>query len=290
MAIGVFDGVHLGHQAVIREAVRRAAEAEGDTLVLTFHPHPAKIVRPASAPPLLTTEQQDYELFSSLDVDACLILDFTEELQQWSARRFLDGIQHAAPSTRAIVVGPNWHFGREREGNFSVLNSWAAGRSIAAIEVPPVLVENEVVSSTSIRRFVAEGNLAAANARLGRPYQLTGRVVSGLGLATKLGFSTANLAIENELLPANGVYAARVPFGNKALAAAVSIGVRPTIVREGPVVVEVHLLDFAGTLRGHHLRVDFLMRLREERRFDSTDELKAQVARDIEEVRRMVRG
>lgn len=287
-AIGVFDGVHLGHQAVIREAVRRAGEVDGDAMVLTFHPHPAKIVRPDSAPRLLTTEQQDYELFSSLDVDICLILDFTEELRHRSAQGFLDELVQAVPRLRAVVVGPEWHFGRDREGNFQVLQSWAAKRSITAVEVPPVRVEGEVVSSTAIRRFVAEGHLAAANARLGRPYQLTGRVVTGLGLASKLGFPTANLAIENELLPSNGVYAARVGVGDRIAAAAVSVGVRPTVVSGGPVVVEVHLLDFTGHLAGHHLRVDFLMRLREERKFAGIEALKAQMARDIEEVRRMI--
>lgn len=289
VALGVFDGVHLGHQAVIREAVRRSSELGGDAMVLTFHPHPAKIVRPASAPRLLTTEQQDYELFSSLEVDICLILDFTEELRRWPARRFLDYLTNSAPTIRAMVVGPSWHFGWERGGNFPVLQFWAAERSLAAVEVPPVLVAGEAVSSTAIRRLVVDGNLAAANARLGRPYQLTGRVVTGRGLARELGFPTANLAIENELLPANGVYAARVSAGDRILDAAVSVGVRPTVVSSGPVVVEVHLLDFAENIQGHHLRVDFLMRLREERKFNSLEELRAQMSRDVEEVRRMLR-
>ncbi len=280
MATGVFDGVHVGHQAVIREAVRRARKLQGEAVVLTFHPHPSKVLRPDSPLPTLTTEQQDYELFSALDVDICVILDFTEEFSRCTAADFLDRMTQSAPSLRAIVIGPQWHFGHERKGDFKLLNSWVGNRSIEAFEMQPVLVDGEAVSSTTIRRLIAAGDITAANARLGRSYQLVGRVVRGEGLGSKLGFPTANLDVENELVPAQGVYAARALIEGEVFIAAVNIGMRPTLSPSESCTVEAHLLQFNGDLYGHHLRLDFLGRLRDERKFTSAQELHAQIQQD----------
>jgi len=280
MATGVFDGVHVGHQAVIREAVRHARKLQGEAVVLTFHPHPSKILRPDSAPPTLTTEQQDYELFTALDVDICVILDFTEKFSRCTATDFLDRMTQSAPSLRSIVVGPQWHFGHERKGDFKLLNSWVGSRSIEAFEVQPVLVDGEAVSSTTIRRLIAAGDIPAANTRIGRSYQLVGRVVRGDGLGAKLGFPTANLDVENELVPAQGVYAARALIEGEVFIAAVNIGLRPTLSPSGSCTVEAHLLQFNGDLYGHHLRLDFLGRLRDERKFASVQELHAQIQQD----------
>lgn len=284
MAIGVFDGVHLGHRAVIREAVRRARRLKGNAVVLTFHPHPAKILIPELTPPLLTTEQQDDELFSNLDVDICLTLDFTPEFSRRTARNFLKDLSGLTPALKAVVVGVDWHFGCDREGDFDLLREWGAKHRVETVEVPAVEVEDLVVSSTLLRHLVAAGRISAVNARLGRPYQLMGRVVKGLGLATKLGFPTANLEVENELIPAAGVYAGRVLVEGTVFAAAVNIGPRPMPKAPNAVLVEAHLLDFVGRLHGHHVRLDFLKRLRDRKHFDHVAKLRQQIHQDIVEV------
>jgi riboflavin kinase/FMN adenylyltransferase len=284
MAFGVFDGVHLGHQSVIREAVRVAREINGNACVLTFHPHPMKVLRPNAAPLLLTTEEQDFELFSRLDVDACLVMDFTEELSKCPARHFLEFIKSTVPHLHTIVVGPDWHFGHGREGDFKLLKTWGASHGIEAIQVKPVRVNNEVVSSTLIRSLISRGHIEDANIRLSRLYQIIGRVVHGKGLGTEIGFPTANLEIESELLPKSGVYAARALCEGEVFIAAVNIGCKPTLFKKSPVQVEAHLLDFAGNLYGHHMRLDFISFIREERKFKNITELRDQIALDVETV------
>jgi riboflavin kinase / FMN adenylyltransferase len=280
LALGVFDGVHLGHQAVIRQAVHEAHLLAGDAAILTFHPHPAKILRPEKAPLLLTTEQQDFELFSALDLDICVILDFNEELSLCPAGDFLELLLTSAPTLKTLVVGPNWHFGRERGGDFKFLKRWAKKNGLRAVELKPVVWGSEVISSTVIRRLIAKGEIVAANQRLGRSYQLLGRVVRGEGLGTKIGFPTANLEIENELIPPKGVYAARILLEGEVFAAAVNIGTRPTVSHKNITTMEAHILEFVGDLYGHHLRVDFLAKIRDEQKFGTLNDLKMQIKED----------
>jgi riboflavin kinase / FMN adenylyltransferase len=280
MALGVFDGVHLGHQAVIREAARRARIVKGDAAVLTFHPHPAKIVRPDVAPPLLTTEQQDYELFSMLDADCCVIIDFTKKLSTSSPEEFLTHLKKSAPTLKALVVGPDWRFGHDRKGDFALLKKWCEKEDIEAIEVSPVKIEDQVVSSTAIRKFISQGDIQKANAFLGRSYQIVGRVVQGDGIGSRLGFPTANLETENELIPSSGVYAARALFEGEVRAAAVNVGKRPTVSESGEVRIEAFLINFAGDLYGHHMRLDFLSRIRDEQKFKKLEDLIRQIFED----------
>lgn len=284
MALGAFDGVHLGHQKVIGEAVRLARSVKGEATILTFHPHPAKILRPDAAPCLLTTEEQDYELFSALDVDICVVLDFNLELSQKPPIRFFEEIAAAAGTLNSVIVGPGWRFGRGREGNFAMLKAWADRQNVLAVEVPALLQEDQIVSSTVIRNALAAGDLDSAVRKLGRPYQITGRVVQGEGLGGKIGFPTANLDVENELLPANGVYAARALVEGVVFAAAVNIGTRPTITgsSSSEIRVEAHFLEFSDDLYGHHVRLDFLTRLRDERAFKNVEELRAQIEADVQ--------
>ena len=286
LALGVFDGVHVGHQTVIREAVWQARSLKGDAAILTFHPHPAKVLRPESAPRLLTTEQQDYELFSALDTDVCVILDFTRELSRCEPVEFLNELKKAAPSLKVVVVGPNWHFGHDRGGDFKLLKSWASRQKIHAIEVPPLRMDGEIVSSTMIRNQIVAGEIALANPRLARPYQLVGRVVPGEGFGAEIGFPTANLDLESEVVPARGVYSARVLLEGGVFAAAVNVGVRPTISRTEEVRVEAHLLDFDANLYGYHMRLDFISRIRDERKFRTVEDLKNQIASDVETARK----
>ncbi len=284
LALGVFDGVHLGHKAVIREAVRQARKRNGNMAILTFHPHPAKILRPESAPRLLTTEQQDYELFSALDVDVCVILDFNQELSLCPAERFLDQLLRSVPTLQVVVVGTDYRFGYKREGNFQLIKSWTAKHALRAIEVAPVSVKGEVVSSTLIRNRIASGNIMSANKLLGRSYQMVGRVVRGKGWGSRLGFPTANFEVESELIPASGVYAGRALCEGQVFAAAINIGCRPTFSGSHEVTVEAHLLNFEGDLYRHHIRLDFLDRIREEKKFQNADELKVQIESDCQKV------
>lgn len=281
LALGVFDGVHLGHQAVIREAVQRGRQDGGKAAILTFHPHPTKILRPSSAPKLLTTEQQDYELFSKLNVDACLTLDFTQELSRCPPTEFLNQMRVALPHLRSVIVGPNWRFGHQRSGNFDLLKTWGRNIGIETVEVPAVSVGDQVVSSTIIRRDVIAGDVSTAATRLGRPYQIVGRVVRGSGRGSEIGFPTANLDVENELLPARGVYAARALVDGEVFAAGVNIGIRPTLSAGSEITVEAHLLELHGQLYGLHLRLDFLKRLRAEQKFGSLIELQGQILEDV---------
>jgi riboflavin kinase/FMN adenylyltransferase len=287
LALGVFDGMHLGHQRVVREAVRQAREAGGDAGVLTFHPHPIKVLSPENAHPLLTTEQQSVEQLSNLDADLCVVMDFTLALSRWSGEHFLDQLLKFVPRLKTIVVGVGWRFGHERSGDFALLRRWAEGHALNVTETPTVSLDKEVVSSTTIRKLIARGDITGANARLGRPYQIIGRVARGDGLGRQLGFPTANLEVESELVPGRGVYAARALIEGEVFAAAVNIGTRPTFSNVTEIQVEAHLLDFEGNLYGHHLRLDFLGRVRDERRFASPHALISQIAKDINSAHRL---
>ncbi len=281
LTLGVFDGVHLGHQAIIRQIARLARTTDGEAAIITFHPHPAKILRPESAPLLLTTEQQDYELFSGLDVDICIILNFDQDLSLCPPKDFLDQLLKSAPTLHTVVVGPNWHFGHGREGDFRFLKAWANHHKVQATEVTPVYVGKEVVSSTTIRNQIARGDVIRSNAGLGRPYQIVGRVIHGKGVGTQLGFPTANLDVENELIPAHGVYAVRALLDGEVFAAVVNIGSKPTVSKSGSTTIEAHLLEFRGDIYGHHLRLDFLAFIRQERKFETIAHLKTQIHADI---------
>jgi riboflavin kinase/FMN adenylyltransferase len=284
MALGVFDGVHLGHQAVIREAVQNARNIEGHAAVMTFHPHPTKILKPKAAPLLLTTEEQDFELFSRLDIDACLVVDFTKEFSKQSARDFLEVLKKSVPHLKTVVVGSDWRFGHNRDGDFKMLKTWGSSHGIEAIQVKPIRVEGEVVSSTLIRNLLSKGHIEEANLRLGRNYQIIGRVVRGKGIGLKIGFPTANLDVESELIPKPGVYAARALCEGEVFIAAVNIGYRPTFLTKGKLLTEAHLLDFEGNLYDHHLRLDFISRIRDERKFKNEEDLRSQLISDIETV------
>jgi riboflavin kinase/FMN adenylyltransferase len=291
LAIGVFDGVHRGHQAVIERCIAEARRLIGVSAVLTFHPHPAKIVRPESAPLLLTTEEQDRRLFETLGVELCVTIDFDAKIREMSSGEFLKLLLTSCPTLRAIVVGHDWHFGRERDGNFEVLKKFCDEFGLTAIQVAPVMDEptSEIVSSTRIRKLLGEGRLEDAARLLGRPFSITAAVVSGDGRGKRLGFPTANLETGNETLPPIGVYAVRVTLGPKTWRGAMNIGFRPTVdgrLQSAP-VLEVHLLDFSGDLSGRTVEIEFRARLRDEKKFSGPAELSAQIARDVEAVRAM---
>ncbi len=288
VTIGNFDGVHRGHQALIRAAARRAGEQGGRTVVLTFDPHPARLLDPEGAPATLTTLDQKGELLGGLGVDVFVVLPFTPELARLPAEGFVGGVLVEALGAQSVVVGEDFRFGHRRRGDVPRLEELGGRHGFEVEALPPVLHEGLPVSSSRVREVLARGQVEEARALLGRSFFIDGRVVEGERRGRTLGFPTANLATPNETLPLGGVYAARcrVPPG-RWIPAVVNIGRRPTF-GGGGVSVEAHLLDFEADLYGAELRIEFVGRLREERRFDGPEALVAQIGEDVSRARALV--
>lgn len=285
VTIGVFDGVHRAHRLIIDELRAAARRQGGEAVVVTFDRHP-RLTLTGSAPPTITSLEHRLVLFERAAVDATVILAFDRELAAMSARRFLDEILIGRIGARAIVLGADSHFGRGREGSIAFLEAERAKHGYELVSVPLLAMggtSGEIVSSTAIRRAIAEGRLDDAAAMLGRPVSLLGRVERGDERGRKLGFPTANLSLHHEVCPRRGVYAASVEIDGVRYRALVNIGVRPTFESGAPKeLVEVHLLAFEGNLYGRVLDVEFIRRLRDERKFASPDELVAQIRADRE--------
>lgn len=291
LAIGVFDGVHLGHQEVIRDAQDFVTTHGGTAVVLTFDPHPLRVLKPESAPRLLCSTRHKMSILKRYGVDHSLVLPFTEETARQDGNSFVEALVAACRPLGFISVGYTWSFGRGRSGNIHLLMDLGQAHGFGVYGVPEVQEDGEVVSSTRIREAVRSGDFAKAKRLLGRDYTVLGDVVKGRQLGREIGFPTANVAVENEELPPNGVYAvtvhgARFPIhGWKGVA---NLGVRPTLESQGERSLEVHLLDAEGDLYGEPLEVAFVERLREEKKFAGLEELKAQIALDVVAARRVL--
>ena len=286
MAVGVFDGVHLGHQAILKEVVRLAREKTGTAIVLTFSPHPQKVISPDQAPLLLQTSWQKQTTLQSFGIDLLIRLPFTRRLSLYSPEQFARHVL-ADQGIREIHVGENFRFGHRRSGDFKILDSLGRELGFRVFPITPVMFRNQRVSSTSIRRMLGRGQVAAAGRFLGRPHQVCGTVVRGAERGRQLGFPTANLRPENELIPAVGVYLTRTHLGPATFSSITNVGYRPT-VQEPPQthpIVETCLFDFETDLYGERLCVDFCSRLRGERKFDSVEALRRQIVRDAARAR-----
>lgn len=284
LAAGFFDGVHRGHQAVLRAAARRAATIRGAVWVLTFDTHPMKVLCPARAPRLLTCRDHRLRLFERMGIDGCLMLRFTRRLAAMEPGRFARQLVRQAPPLSEVVIGPNWHFGRGGAGTPALLAQLGAPRGLRVTVVRPVPFGGRTVSSTTIRRAVFRGSLDDAARMLGHPFSILGRVVPGRRVGRLLGFPTANLDCGNEVLPPRGVYACCAMIGREFLPGVVNLGVRPTFA--GPAdaksqTIELHLPGRSLDLYGRDVEVFFLRRIRPERRFASTEALRRQIARDV---------
>jgi riboflavin kinase/FMN adenylyltransferase len=280
VAIGNFDGVHRGHARIIERLRAEAARVGGPALVFTFDPHPVRLLRPEAAPPPLTWTDRKADLVAHLGVDAMIAYPTDEALLNLSPDDFFRHIVVERLGARAIVEGPNFHFGRGRLGNVTLLHQLAkaAGRTLEIVE--PVIIGDEPVSSSRVRRLIADGQVEHARALLTAPYRIRGMVVHGAGRGAKLGFPTANLDAIDTLLPGPGVYGAAARIGPEILPAAVNVGTNPTFGDHAP-KVEVHVLGWKEPLYGQALEVDFLARLRDVQKFDSADALKTQLQHDI---------
>ncbi|HET6400223.1 MAG TPA: bifunctional riboflavin kinase/FAD synthetase [Candidatus Kapabacteria bacterium] len=287
---GSYDGVHLGHRRILERLRARKKEFGLDrSLLLTFHPHPQEVLRKSGSPvELLTTIDERLELLEKQGIDEVVVIEFTREFSQTSYLDFFRKTIVEALGSRAMVVGFNHAFGKNREGDADHLKKIAREMDILVEEIPPVTVGSISISSSKIRLALKTGDMVNANAWLGRPYPLTGRVVHGDSLGKTLGFPTANLEIDPvKLIPADGVYAARAVIRGKNYLAALSIGSKPTIRPDGERTVEALLLDFDGDLYSEELRVECLGFLRPQEAFSSLDELKQAIGRDVAVIRQI---
>jgi riboflavin kinase/FMN adenylyltransferase len=286
LAAGTFDGVHLGHQALIRCAMEEASASGGTAVVMTFDRHPASLLRPEKAPKLLTRNDVKISLLSGMDVPALLLLEFTSDLAGVPAQDFIASLVAACSPLHAFCVGRQWTFGKGGEGNVALLKQLGAERKFEVIQIDPVLAADSPISSTRIREAIASGDFAESSACLGRPFLLTGKVVSGDGLGATIGFPTANLDLDGMQLPPNGVYAVRVHREGRVYPGVANIGVRPTVdPASSKRTVEVHLFDFSEDLVGKELSLEFVKFLRREEKFSGLDALKGQIAKDCERAR-----
>jgi riboflavin kinase/FMN adenylyltransferase len=296
VTIGAYDGVHLGHRAVIAEVHRRATDRGLATAVVTFDRHPASVVRPESAPRLLTDLEQKLELLAATGVDYCLVVTFDEVRSREPADEFVREVLVRCLDARIVVVGEDFHFGHKRSGNVSLLRTMGAehGFEVDGLELVDAAghpADAGRVSSTRIRHALVEGDLAQANALLGRPHEVRGVVARGEKRGRELGFPTANVSVPGDiLLPADGIYAGWFERDDGSVhPAAISLGRRPTFYAEAHVsLLEAHLLDFDGDLYDEHVKVRFVAGLRGEVRFASSAALVEQIARDVAEVRRVL--
>jgi riboflavin kinase / FMN adenylyltransferase len=299
VTIGAYDGVHLGHRSVIRLVRQRAAERGLRSAVVTFDRHPAAVVRPESAPRLLTDLEQKLELLADTGIDYCLVITFDEARSQESAEDFVREVLVDCLNAADVVVGEDFHFGHRRAGNVPLLRRLGGELGFEVDGIELVGAESgpgggqAPVSSTRIRRALVEGDLALANQLLGRDYEVRGVVALGDKRGRELGFPTANVSVPGDiLLPADGIYAGwfERPDGS-VHASAISLGRRPTFYVEAHVsLLEAHLLDFDGDLYGEHAKVRFVARLRDEVRFDSAEALVEQIGRDVDRARELLRA
>ncbi len=286
-AIGNFDGVHLGHRAILKAAIDHARAAGGTAFALTFDPLPAKVLAPARAPRLILTPDDKLEMLRLSGTDGVIVLDFTRELSRLSPRDFVRDYLRAKIGVREVVVGHSVSFGHNRAGNAAMMVELGREFGFDTEVVGPIKIDGLEVSSTKVREAIAAGDLRGAARLLGRYHFLRGPVVRGRERGRTIGFPTANLASETECIPPDGVYATRVILDDGAYPAITNIGMRPTF-SETERSIEAHIFDFTRDLYGTCIKLELVERIRAERKFDSADALKAQIALDLSKVREIL--
>lgn len=288
VSIGNFDGVHLGHQRILEAAVSRARELGVRAVAMIFDPHPTRVLDPSTAPRLLTTLRQRLQLLEQTGTDTTVVVPFDDHVAAMGAETFAESVLGRRLHVRQVFVGEGFRFGSDRKGTVELLGAVGRELGFEVHGVPAVTSNGEVVSSTLIRRAVAHGRVARAGELLGRPFFVDGRVFQGERFGRQLGFPTLNIAVENELHPAHGVYVTGVviPSFGKMFHSVTNIGVRPTMYEEYSTTVESHLLDFSANVYEERLRLVFFERLRDEMLFDSPVHLVGQIQRDVDATRR----
>jgi len=287
LALGNFDGLHRGHLKIIERVRRGAAEHGGTPMAMTFDPHPSRVVRPDKAPTLLMTKEQRLEALEHAGIKAVAVVRFTTELSQWDPETFVRTVLVEWLRVSEVWVGANFLFGHDRGGNFSTLRTLGQRYGFRADKIDPVRYKEFVVSSTRVRRLVAEGRMDEAGALLGHQYYIDGVVVEGKRRGRELGFPTANLKTDNELLPPNGVYATTTTIDGIVHPSISNIGLRPTFGDTTKTMIEAYVMGFDGDLYGRPVRLGFVQRLRDERKFEDVDALRAQMEADRRRAERL---
>jgi riboflavin kinase/FMN adenylyltransferase len=286
LAMGFFDGVHLGHQQIIRQTIADARQHDAVALVLTFDRHPNTVVAPVHVPPLIYSLSQKQRTIASLGADALLVLHFDRRLSRRSGGAFVRTLMRQLGSVHSVCVGADFHFGFKRSGNVALLRQLGVRLGFVVHDVAAVSLDGKAVSSTRIRQTIQAGKLDAASQMLGRPYSICGEIRRGDRLGRQLGFPTCNLDVAGLVLPPHGVYAVHASARRTTHRAVLNIGLRPTVKAAKPQLrVEAHLLDFKGDLYGEEIEITFVEKLRGERRFPSLNALRRQIARDIAKAR-----
>jgi riboflavin kinase/FMN adenylyltransferase len=289
LAIGFFDGVHLGHQQIIRQTISDAHQHDAVAVVLTFDRHPNSIVAPDKVPPLIYSLPQKLRAIESLGADVLLLIQFDKKFSEQTGEEFIRSLARDFGKIHSICVGADFVFGYKRSGDVALLKKLGAELNFSVHGLAAISLDGEVVSSTRIRETIRAGDFDAASQMLGRTYAISGLVVEGDKLGHKLGFPTANLDATNLILPPNGVYSGFTFVRGKSYRVALNIGLRPTVAANKPQLrVEAHLLDFSGELYGEELEIEIGEKLRDEKKFASPKELSEQIARDIAEAKRRV--
>jgi riboflavin kinase/FMN adenylyltransferase len=287
MSIGNFDGVHLGHQAVLRYVVERAKDLGTVSAVMTLDPHPVRLLRPREAPRLLSTLDQRLELIQRTGMETALVVPFTHRLARMSAEDFVRTVLVDRLAINEVYIGANFRFGADRGGDVALLTKMGEELGFKAASSPIVELEGGVISSTRVRQAVQEGRVEDAAAMLGRHVFLDGQVLEGKRLGRKLGFPTLNMEVDNEIEPARGVYvtAVHIPSFGRTFPSVTNVGTRPTVYENSILTIETHLLDFTADVYREKVRLYFVRRLRDEVSFPSTVQLMAQIQRDVDACR-----
>lgn len=289
VTIGNFDGVHKGHQVLFEKVRDRAMDLQGTSVVITFEPHPIKVMSPEKLRPLITISEQKKELVMSQGIDILLLIKFNLKFAGISARDFVKDILVDRIGIKEIVVGYDYAFGHSREGNIQLLREMGQEFKFTVHQVRPVYAGKTLVSSTSIRNLIVEGNLSEANRLLGRNYQIRGKVIEGRKRGEPLlGYATANLRLPDGLIPREGVYIVTVELEGKLYQGVTNIGYNPTF-KDKTLSVETHIFDFSANIVKQNIKVNFLSRLRDEITFTTVEELSQQISRDIEQAREFFR-
>ena len=282
VAIGMFDGVHLGHQQVLRKTAQDAHEHRGTSVAITFDEHPNTVVAPDRVPPSIYPLAQRLRFIGSVGIETVLLIHFDEAFSRQSGRAFIESLVRDFGRVHSLYVGSNFTFGHHRSGDVALLQALAPELGFAVHPVTPTLFQGKPISSTRIRAAIQGGNLALAREMMGRPYAIAAPVIQGQRLGQKLGFPTANLNVKGLALPPNGVYAGRARTRQGAFAAAANVGYRPTVNTAGRALsLEVHLIEFSGDLYGQEIEFEFRDKLRDEQKFASLEALQEQIARDV---------
>ncbi len=288
LTVGIFDGLHLGHQKIIRRVVEKARATGGSSCVVTFDPHPREVLNSKDAPNLLTTTDKKAELIEQLGVDALCLVKFSRTFANVEASAFVEEFLVGALQMKSIVEGYNWGFGKGRKGNVKLLRQLSERYGYDVEQVDGVEVDGQVVSSTLIRELVLEGDLQRAEKYLGRKYSITGDVVGGARLGRKMGFPTANIEPRHEAIPPDGIYAVWVKVLGLCKPGTLNIGYRPTVSNERQRTIEAHIMDFYHDIYQKKIEVTFVEKLRDEQKFSSVEALVEQIKKDVERARNVL--